>query len=335
MKKRLKIKKKLVIIILIFIIIVTTTSVYGYRIYNYNKFYSKGQESLKNDDYNAAETNFKSALNYNYKMSEEINKNLTLIEVLKSSKQNYENAVGFLKDAIYLDAIESFKKVTKEDEKRYKDSETKVEEAIKLYVTENMDKAKEEVKNNKFDSALGYLEGVIKFDSKNEEAIKLKNEISEKKENALKPKKINTKINANAKVSTSNNSSNVEIVKNSEYPKIIQINGGIHIIENKQQDDGHLGGILINSGMFGYSYQPNSIYFKVFQGGTMMAIPYKAIFHLKGKDVVYNGKTSNDLVSISAEQDVVPPGFNVKVDFTAIYNGKSYNFSNSFTRMLN
>lgn len=340
MKNKLNLNKKVAIVVLSLTILTVPVIVHSYKDYNYKKFYSIGQDALTNDNYNEAITNFKNALKYNGKKAGEVNNKLAVVEKIKNSKENYKKAEELLKNKRYLEAIESFKMVAKEDAKRYKNSEEKIAEAKKLYIAENMDKAKEEAKNSNYDAALSYLDYVLKVDSKDKEVIELKNEYNKEKENVSKAKAESATKNANdsgngGNNAAGNNSNNVITPANdnsSGYPKVIQLNTGVHIIENKQQDDGHLGGIFIQSQHLTYALQPNGIYFTVAQMGTTTPIPYTAVFHLNGKDMVYNGTTSGEIRFINPSDEDLPVGYTAKVDFSATYKGKVYNFPNSFTR---
>jgi uncharacterized protein YjdB len=118
------------------------------------------------------------------------------------------------------------------------------------------------------------------------------------------------------------------------YPKLIYLNGGVHIIENKQQDDGHLGGAIISCTYIGFGVQPFGIYFKLFAGGEAynQRVTYKAIFHFTGVDRVYNGVASNDMQFILIPSKVsIDTGTTVKADFQVTYKGKIYKFSDNVT----
>ena len=53
--------------------------------------------------------------------------------MLKTSKEVYDTAINQLSDKQYLEAIDTFKKVDKQDIKRYSDSEKKIVECKKSY----------------------------------------------------------------------------------------------------------------------------------------------------------------------------------------------------------
>ena len=185
---------------------------------------------------------------------------------------------------------------------------------------------------------------VIDFDKDNQEALELKNQYSAsiqkiKEEDAKRAEeKAKQEATANNQSSNITNNSSISNSKNTqstnnEYPKIIYLSNGVHIIENKQQDDGHLGGAVISCTL-DFGVQPFGIYFKLFTGGNAYyeRVPYNATFHFIGVDRVYNGVALGDIKFIQIPSNVnITTGTTVKVDFQVTYKGKTYKFSDTVT----
>lgn len=63
-------------------------------------------------------------------------------------------------------------------------------------------------------------------------------------------------------------------------------------------------------------------------------INYDITFHLQGKDINYKGSTtSGDSKSIPVDLSELPKGYNVRIDISAVYKGKTYN--DTFYKVLN
>lgn len=101
---------------------------------------------------------------------------IKLAKTLADSKQNYALGVKQMDDKKYLDAVDSFKKVIKEDTDRYPDAQTKIDSCQKSYVQENVQKAKDAADQQQYDSALSFLELALKVDPNNQEVLKLKSD---------------------------------------------------------------------------------------------------------------------------------------------------------------
>jgi uncharacterized protein YjdB len=133
------------------------------------------------------------------------------------------------------------------------------------------------------------------------------------------------------KVSSSSNPKTAQPTS-STYPKIIYLNGGVHIIENKQQDDGQFGGAVISCTYIGFGVQPFGLFFKIVAGAAAynQRVTYKATIHFEGVDRVYNGVASDNIEGVLIPSNVsITTGTTVKVDFQVTYKGKTYNFSDT------
>lgn len=76
----------------------------------------------------------------------------------------------------YVGALELFKKVSKRDNKRFNLAQDKIKECIKIYVNENLDKAKALAKDKKYKEAYSYLDKVLSIDKENIVAKNLKDQ---------------------------------------------------------------------------------------------------------------------------------------------------------------
>lgn len=191
MKKNLKIR-----IIGVLILIIGTMCI-GIKFYNsnknYNKYLSEANSNVSLEKYDNAISLYQEALKY--KNDTNISKQIELIKLLKNSKENYESADKKMNDKKYLDAIDMFKKVDKQDTKRYSYSQTKIDECKKLYIAEALNSVNDDLKNNKFDDANNVLNNIFKIDPSNANGLKLKDMLTsaiekQKKQQDLREKGI-------------------------------------------------------------------------------------------------------------------------------------------------
>ena len=233
-------------------------------------------------------------------------------------------------------------------DKYYNMAQDKIAQSKKSYSDENISNAKAKAAGKNYTETVKTLDMVIDFDKDNQEAIELKNQYTAsmqkiKEEDAkLAAEKAKQEVAANNNSSniknnsSSSNSKNTQ-PSNSKYPNIIYLSNGVHIIENKEQDDGHLGGAMISCALMDFGVQPFGIYFKLITAGRAYyeRVPYKATFHFVGIDYEYNGVASNDInfVLVPSKVEIVT-GTTVKVDFQVTYKGKSYKFSDTATNNI-
>ena len=346
--KRFINKKKSALFIGIIILVAVTLSVYiyayGYNTYNYKKYFNAGVDNLKNEDFQSAKNDFTNALKFKRNSKDEIDKKIVEVETMAKAKQTYEDGMKNFNDGKFIVAITVFKQVSKGNEKYYNMAQDKIVQSKKAYSDENISNAKAKAAGKNYTEAIKILDMVIGFDKDNQEALGLKNQytasiqkikVEDDKRAAEKAKQevaANNQSSNSINNSSSSNSKNIQ-PSNSEYPKIIYLSNGVHIIENKQQDDGHLGGAVISCTL-DFGVQPFGIYFKLFTGGNAYyeQVPYKATFHFIGVDKVYNGVASADIKFIQIPSNVsITTGTTVKVDFQVTYKGKTYKFSDTVT----
>ena len=164
----------------IILAVVSTGSVIGIKRYNTSQNYKKhlnvASSYMSAEQYDNAITAYKEALKYTNDTN--INKQIELANVLKNSKEVYDTAVKQMNDKKYLDAIETFDKVDKQDVKRYSASQKKIVECKKSYIAGNLKIANDDLKINKFDEANKYLNDILKIDANNSDAKKLRDDIT-------------------------------------------------------------------------------------------------------------------------------------------------------------
>lgn len=175
MKKYIKIG-----IIAIIVIAAATCTFVSVNFYNnkqnYKKYLTAADSYMNAEQYDNAITTYEKALKY--KNDANINKQIELAKLLKTSKEIYNTAIKQMSNKQYLEAIDTFKKVDKQDGKRYSDSQNKIAECKKTYIADKLSSANNDFKNNKFDTANSELDNILKLDANNADAQKLKSEVS-------------------------------------------------------------------------------------------------------------------------------------------------------------
>ncbi len=118
----------------------------GFGSYKYTKYkdykalLNKAEAYMEIENYDKAIENYEKTLDY--KNNKDIVDKINLAKEIKESKANYEKAMELYNKKDYLAALELFKKVSKRDSKRFSLAQDKIKECIKIYVNENLDKAK-------------------------------------------------------------------------------------------------------------------------------------------------------------------------------------------------
>jgi len=184
--KKLKSKKICIIVILILVIIALPASVYAYKYNQYKNAYSEAMSQLDKEKYDESINAFNDISNtyFGKKNSEEIKKDIEKAKKFKENKKVFDDSLKLFNEKKYLEAIESFKKIPKDDTKRYDMAKKKIDECKSLYISLNIENAKNEAKSSKYDSAISYLALVLKLDSANKDAVALKDEYTKAKEAA-------------------------------------------------------------------------------------------------------------------------------------------------------
>lgn len=174
-----KSNKRLFIYIVIGVIAFIAIAFGSYKFYKvqaYNKLVNSANKYMDSGNYHQAIAVFNEALKY--KEDPNVKRSITLAETLLVSQKYYEEGIKEMENKDYGKAIDSFKKVLKEDAKRYESAQKRIAECIKAYITLNLKNASEAAKNNNYEEANKYLDEVLKVDKENAEAKKLKEDYS-------------------------------------------------------------------------------------------------------------------------------------------------------------
>ncbi|MBW9172494.1 hypothetical protein K2F43_14890 [Clostridium estertheticum] len=189
----MKNRKKLIILILIIIIgLIFATFYYMNKSQVYNKTLSSATKAVATEEYDKAITLYEEALNY--KKDSDVNKKIVLANLLIKSKATYNTAIKQATNKDYIGAVNSFKKVDKQDTKRYSLAQNKVSELTKLYIADNLKGANDNLSSSKFDEANKYLDSIFKVDANNVDAKIVKANL----EKAIQKQKDDVEIQANA-----------------------------------------------------------------------------------------------------------------------------------------
>ncbi|MGH4052003.1 MAG: lysozyme inhibitor LprI family protein [Clostridium sp.] len=161
--------------IILLIVFVVGSNYYFSKVKPYNNLLNNANQAMNKEEYDKAVTLYGEALSYKDDLG--VNRKLDFATVLGKSKETYSIAVKQMEGKEYLTAIESYTKVDNQDTKRYSDSQSSISECKKLYISDNLKKAKDNIRNKKFDEANKYISDILKFDAKNTDANKLKEDI--------------------------------------------------------------------------------------------------------------------------------------------------------------
>ncbi|WP_446897700.1 tetratricopeptide repeat protein [Clostridium sp. LBM24168] len=241
-KIKLSLKKYRILIVVVITVIVLIGIGFGTYKYNkvqaYNNLVTTANKYMAQGDYDKAEALFEQSLKY--KKDSSIEKNIKLATTLKKFKGIYNDGMKLVNDKKYLESIEKFKTIDKNGLKWYTDAQKEITECKKQYIVQNLKLADNAFKSNKYDDANEYLDGVLRLDSNNADAKKLKNSILE----AISQNQKNSELVEQAKqVSQSNagqtnvQNSNTSNGETNEYSsKISDIDNEIKTVESSIED---------------------------------------------------------------------------------------------------
>lgn len=166
---------KKIAVICIIVVLVFVAGGFGIHLYNkfktYNDLISTANKNMEQGQYDEAIALFNQSLQY--KSDPEIQKSIKFATDLKEIKAVFDEGTKLMNDKRYLEALDHFEKITKEDYNLYNNSQSNIIEcSIQL--------ANDAVKNNMYDDANKYVDNVLKIDSNNVIAKKLKDDIAAK-----------------------------------------------------------------------------------------------------------------------------------------------------------
>lgn len=188
-----------VLVILVFIVLGFGINKYN-KVRSYNNLITAANKYMNSGEYDKAEALFKQSLEY--KDDPNVESSIKLAENLKMAKSIYDNGLNLMNNKDYDGAIQQFQKITKEDDKLYSSAQKKIAECKKSFISQNIESANNAIKNDKYDEASKYIDNVLKMDSNNAEAKKLKDSIdkSEKDQQSNQTKQTAQSTNSNTKV---------------------------------------------------------------------------------------------------------------------------------------
>ncbi|KUO71429.1 MAG: hypothetical protein APF81_08995 [Desulfosporosinus sp. BRH_c37] len=106
----------------------------------------------------------------------QFNTDLESAKAINASKASFDQGIKQMGDKQYLEAVDSFQKVIKEDTERYTDAQAKIGDCKKTFVDVTLQKAKDVALIKGHQTALDLLEQVLKVDPNNQDALKLKSD---------------------------------------------------------------------------------------------------------------------------------------------------------------
>lgn len=165
----------------VFILAAAGTGVYKYnKNQGYNNLINTANRYMDEGKYDEAIETFKESLNY--KDDENVERSIKVAESLKEVRIFYNDGIKLMNEKKYLEAVDKLSKVTKEDDKMYKDAQAKILECKREYITLNIKSADKALKENKLDDAKKYLQEIFKIDSTSKEGQTLKAEIEKEEQ---------------------------------------------------------------------------------------------------------------------------------------------------------
>lgn len=228
----MKRSKKLICIlaVLVLFIIALPTGVYAYNYNQYKANFNKAVLQLGDEKYDESINSFNDISNtyFGKKDAGEIKKEIQRAKEFKENKKVYDEALKLFTDKKYLEALEGFKKIPVNDTKRYGMAVKNIDECKSLYISVNLENARNEAKSNNYDSAINYLSLVLTVDTSNTDAITLKDEYTKAKEAAdLKAKqeaeaKAKQEAEAKAKQEAEQRAKKEAAAKTIRIPSIVQ-----------------------------------------------------------------------------------------------------------------
>lgn len=136
-------RRILIIIIVAMVAILGGLGIYKYKsVQTYNGLIKTANEYMEKGKYDQSVELLQESLSY--KNDDKVKDSIELAKKLKEASAIYNQGLKLMDEKKYLEAINEFEKITKEDDKIYEEANKKIEECRKVY--EALDK-----KNNKED----------------------------------------------------------------------------------------------------------------------------------------------------------------------------------------
>jgi len=203
--------KKIAIISVIVVVAIVCggLGIYKYgKAQTYNNLLTTANKDMDEGEYEQAIALFNQSLQY--KDNDNVKNSIKLAANLKEVKSTFDEGTQLMKDKEYLEAIEQFKKVTKQDNNIYNNAQKNIQECNKKYMVQNIQLANNAAKSAKYDEANRYLDAILKLDSNSAEAKKLKYDVEKAIQKQKDVAEARYKAEAKKKVTTASTSTNGE-----------------------------------------------------------------------------------------------------------------------------
>ncbi|MDP4088086.1 MAG: hypothetical protein Q8930_02295 [Bacillota bacterium] len=172
-------QKRAVIILLVLIVLAGVSALVGFNLYNrysFSKYYNLGLEAMDSEHFDEAEKYLDKSLEFDSSRQKDITSKVELSERLKKSKADYEQAEALFNGKNYLQAMDIYKQIPVIDERHYEEAQGKIVLCRNRYISENINMAESEADNGRYESAITYLDNVLKLDVVYEDALALKSQ---------------------------------------------------------------------------------------------------------------------------------------------------------------
>ncbi len=327
--------KEIIIPIIIIAVVAIPSGAFSYGYVLYKQDFKELSTLYKDQKYDEAYTLLQGIEGsfYSKLSSKKINTMKKDMEEYNKAKEDLGKADELYKGQKYLEALEAYKNVSKKYSNLYDIAQERTSKCKEEYVNASIEASKKEAANGKYGEAIALLAEVVKIDDKHTEAMNLK-ELYERELSMAKEKEEAKKPSSNASKSNTGSASGVEKPKVT-YPKVVNKDGMIQIIENEAQDKGTstVKGFTVSfvPDSFKLSSKPTAFNYRVVTSGDG---PRNISYSITIK---YNGESKTEKYTSGDENRWFQPKAAVKkgtkgtaeVNFT--YKGKNYKFTKAFT----
>lgn len=333
--------KEIIIPIIIIAVVAIPSGAFSYGYVLYKQDFKEASTLYKDQKYDEAYTLLQGVDGsfYSKLSSKKISTMKKDIEEYNKSKEELSKAEELYKGQKYLEALEAYKNVSKKYKSLYDMAQERTSKCKEEYINTSMEASKKEAANGKYEEAIALLEEIVKIDDKHTEAMNLKDlygrelSMAKEKEEVKKAEEVKTPSSSTSKPNTGN-TSGVDKTKVT-YPKVVNKDGMIQIIENEAQDKGSstVKGFTVSFApdSFKLSSKPTAFYYRVVTGGDG---PRNISYSITIK---YNGETKTDKYTSGDQTRWFQPKAAVKkgvkgtAEVTFTYKGKNYKFTKTFT----
>lgn len=149
-----------------------------YNMYTADKYYDLGKVALESNQYDEAAEYFEKVLNYNNERKKDVDLKLKDIEDEKETRDKFNEAEELYKNKEYIEAMNIYEQISDKAKGYYEIAQGKVIICRNIYINDNINKAKTEAEGSRYDSAITYLDNILKLDSTYEDAVILRGQYS-------------------------------------------------------------------------------------------------------------------------------------------------------------